>query len=220
VEEINDHFQELEGKGGQKEGDTLAEDALDIEGLGEEEPAPPPPEEQPAPPPEEPEQSPPAPSPELREIRDFELSIPEEEMTQITREMLLKLRRCVSAFASAQQLRHEEQLRARTAQIEAAATRELHRKAEEIRLIYQSKYEAKELALRRHYQRLVRLANKITRQKAELQQARRDLEEKLGTADSLYREVHDIRRMLRQRIGNLEGIDADDNDDDNNQSAS
>jgi hypothetical protein len=114
-------------------------------------------------------------------------------------------------------LRYEEQLRARTAQVEVAATKELHRKAEEIRLIYQGKYEAKELSLRRHYQRLTRLANKITRQKAELQQARKDLEQKLGATDSLYREVHDIRRMLTQRIGNLDGMDAE--DDNNNQSA-
>jgi len=208
VEEINDHFQELEGEGGKKEGDTLDEDALDIEGLDEEEFAPPPPRETEQPPP----------SQDLRDIRDFELSIPEEEMSQITREMLLKLRRCVSAFASSQRLRYEEQIRARTAQIEVAATKELHRKAEEIRLVYQGKYEAKELALRRHYQRLVRLANKITRQKAELQQARRDLEQKLGTTDSLYREVQDIRQMLKLRIGNLEGIDADD-DENNDQSA-
>jgi len=226
VEEINDHFQELEGTGDQKEGDTLDEDALDITGLDEEEE-----EEATGPPPEEPDE--PAASlvpdfpadlvpelpQELHDVRDFDLSIPEEELAQITREMLLKLRRCVSAFASAQRLRYEEQLRARTTQVEVAATKELHRKAEEIRLIYQSKYEAKELSLRRHYQRLVRLANKITRQKAELQKARRDMEEKLGATDTLYREVHDIRRMLRQRIGNLEGIDADD-DSDNNQSAS
>jgi CRP-like cAMP-binding protein len=210
VEEINTHFQELEGGVEQKEGDTLDEENLDIAGLEEEEPPPRAPEEPEKPPPAEisPE--------EIRDVRDFELSIPEEEMSQITREMLLKLRRCVSAFASAQRLRYEEQLRARTAQIEVAATKELHRKAEEIRLIYQSKYEAKELSLRRHYQRLVRLANKITRQKAELQQARKDLEQKLGATDSLYREVHDIRRMLRQRIGNLEGLDSDDD----NQSAS
>ena len=130
--------------------------------------------------------------------------------------MLLKFRRCVSAFALAQRLRYEEQLRARTTQVEAAATKELQRKADEIRLIYQSKYEARELSLRKHYQRLVRLANKITRQKAELQQARRELEQKLGTTDNLYREVHDIRRMLRRRIGNLEGLEAE-ND---NQSAS
>jgi len=209
VEEINEHFQDLEGSGEKKEGDTLDEDTLDIAGLDGEEPVPPPPEElrQPAPePPQEP-----------RDIRDFDLSIPEEEMSQITREMLLKIRRCVSAFASAQRLRYEEQLRARTAQVEVAATEELHRKAEEIRLIYQSKYESKELSLRRHYQRLVRLANKITRQKAELQRARRDLEEKLGATDKLYHEVHDIRRMLKQRIGNLEGLDAEEDD---NQSAS
>lgn len=211
VEEINTHFQELESVGETAEGDTLDEETLDIAGLDEEEPPPRPPEE--------PEQSAFEVPEEPRDIRDFDLSIPEEEMSQITREMLLKLRRCVGAFASAQRLRYEEQLRARTAQIESAATKELHRKAEEIRLIYQSKYEAKELSLRRHYQRLVRLANKITRQKAELQQARRDLEQKLGATDSLYREVHDIRRMLKQRIGNLEGLEAED-ENDNNQSAS
>ena len=233
VEEINDHFQELENAGGPKEGDTLDEEALDIAGVDAEERAPPVPEEtfEPDEPdfivePDEPDlmvepDVPDALIPEMAEevpdIRDFDLSIPEEEMSQITREMLLKLRRCVSAFASAQRLRYEEQLRARTVQVEIAATKELHRKAEEIRLIYQGKFEAKELSLRRHYQRLVRLANKITRQKAELQQARKDLEQKLGATDSLYREVHDIRRMLTQRIGNLNGMDAEDDD---NKSAS
>jgi CRP-like cAMP-binding protein len=211
VEEINDHFQELEGRVEQKEGDTLDEEALDIAGLDEEEFEPPQAQEPERPTPKLPQ--------DLRDIRDFDLNIPEEEMSQITRDMLVKLRRCVGAFASAQRLRYEEQLRARTAQIEVAATKELHRKAEEIRLIYQGKFEAKELSLRRHYQRLVRLANKITRQKAELQQARKDLEQKLGATDSLYREVHDIRRMLTQRIGNLDGLDAEE-DDDNNQSAS
>jgi len=209
VEEINEHFQDLEDREEKKEGDTLDEDALDIANLDDEEPVPPPPEE--------PEKSAPEPPQEARDVRDLDLSIPEEEMSQITREMLLKIRRCVSAFASAQRLRYEEQLRARTAQVEIAATKELHRKAEEIRIIYQGKYEAKELSLRRHYQRLTRLANKITRQKAELQRARRDLEEKLGATDKLYHEVHDIRRMLKHRIGNLAGLDAD---DDNNQSAS
>ena len=203
VEEINDHFQELEGGAEQTGGDTLDEGTLEIVSMGDE-------EELLAPPPEEQEQAAPEPPLELHDVREFELSIPEEEMSQITREMLLKLRRCVSAFASAQRLRYEEQLRARTAQVEAAAIKELHRKAEEVRLVYQSKYEAKELSLRRHYQRLLRLANKITRQKAELQQARRDLEQKLGTTDTLYREVHDIRRMLKLRIGNLEGLDEED----------
>jgi len=212
VEEINDHFQELEGTVDHTEGDTLDEETLGIAGLDEEEleSLMPPEAQAPPPPPETPQ--------EARDIREFELSIPEEELSQITRDMLLKLRRCVSAFASAQRLRYEEQLRSRVAQVEVAATKELHRKAEEIRLIYQGKFEAKELSLRRHYQRLVRLANKITRQKAELQRARKDLEEKLGAADNLYREVHDIRRMLTQSIGNLDGLDAE--DDNNNQSAS
>ncbi|TFH50893.1 MAG: cyclic nucleotide-binding domain-containing protein, partial [Lysobacterales bacterium] len=147
VEEINDHFQELESKLEQKEGDTLDEDALDITGLDEKDFDPPLPQKPKQPVPKKPQ--------EVRDIREFELSIPEDEMSQITRDMLLKLRRCVSAFASAQRLRYEEQLRARTAQIEIAATKELHRKAEEIRLVYQTKFEAKELSLRTHYQRLV-----------------------------------------------------------------
>jgi CRP-like cAMP-binding protein len=202
VEEINDHFQGLEAGADHAEEVILDDEKLDIAGLDQVGLL--------SPLPEEPGRPDSEPSQELRDIRDFEPGIPEEEMTQITRETLLKFRRCVSSFALAQRLRHEEQLRARTTQVEAAATKELNRKAEEIRLIYERKYQARELSLRKHYQRLVRLANKITRQKAELQKVRRELEKKLGTTDSLYREVHDIRRMLRQRIGNLEGLDAED----------
>ena len=210
VEEISGQFQELQGAGSQEEGDAVDEETLDTEDLVEQEPA--------SPPSEELDGSVPALAQEVPDIRDFELSIPDEQMSQITREMLFKIRRCVGAFASAQRLRYEEQLRARTAQVEAVATKELHRKAEEIRLIYQGKADAKQRALRRHYQRLLRLANQVTQQKAELQQARNDLEKKLRTTDSLYREVHDIRRMLTQRIGNLDGLDA--GNDNNNTSAS
>ena len=200
VEEISAHFQELEDAGSQKERTTLDEQALETCGLGEGEPAPPPSQE-----PDEPVTTL---AEEVSDIGDFDRSFPEEQMSQITREMLLKIRRCVSAFTSAQRLRYEEQFQARTAQAELVATKELHRKAEEIRLAYQGKAQAKEQALRRHYQRLLRLANMITRQKTELQQARKDLEKKLRTTDRLYREVHDIRRMLTHRIGNLDGIDA------------
>ena len=211
VDEINDRYKDLTSESDNTlTGDTLIEGVLDVSALDQ--------EKQPEVAPEEPQEDVPTAEPdEPGDVRDLELTIPQEELSQIMQEMELKLRRSLIAFASAQRIQYEELLRKRTERLKQIATRELHKKALEIRRAYRAKYEAKEQALRRHYQRLVRLANKITRQKAEIQNARRELEEKLKATDSLYREVDGVRRVLKQRIGNLDGLESD---DDSNQSAS
>jgi CRP-like cAMP-binding protein len=216
VDEINNRYQDLaSASDNTRTGDTLIEGVLRLSDLEEQAREGPSVEEIPEPPesaadiptgaPEPPAKSPTAPP----DPRSVDLVIPEQELSEITRELDLRLRRWLNAFASAQRLQYEEQLQARTEQLKQIATRELHRKAQEIRSAYRAKYQAKEDALRRHYGRLMRLANKITRQKAEIQNARRELEEKLKATDHLYREVDEIRRMLKQRIGNLDGLESD-----------
>ena len=217
VDEINNRYRDLESSSDNTTtGDTLLEGLFDVESLAGAEPEKP--EQEIAA-----EQARPPPPPPPRSTRSasssgtrLDVSIPEEELAEITREMELRLRRAMSAFAAAQRLQYEELLTQRVAALKQAAMREIQRKAEKIRQTYRAKYEAKEQALRRHYQRLARLANKITRQKAEIQNARRELEEKLRATDDLYREVDEIRRLLKQRIGTLEGLDLEDD----NQSAS
>lgn len=48
----------------------------------------------------------------------------------------------------------------------------------------------------------------MSRQKAEIQQARSDLEDKLKIANALHKEVDEIRRVLTERIGNIEGLES------------
>ncbi len=57
------------------------------------------------------------------------------------------------------------------------------------------------------------LANKISKQKAQLQQAKVQFEEKLSAANAVYRQVEDMRKALRQHIGALPTA-PDDVDDD------
>ena len=46
--------------------------------------------------------------------------------------------------------------------------------------------------------------NKITHQKAEIQHARREIEQKLSTAGDLYRELSTLGQTMTQQIDNLE----------------
>ena len=45
------------------------------------------------------------------------------------------------------------------------------------------------------------LANKVTAQKAQLQDARRQFEDKLQAANALYKEVEDMRTTLKKHLG-------------------
>ena len=62
-------------------------------------------------------------------------------------------------------------------------------------------YKKKELQLRKHYHKLMALANKVTAQKAQLQDARRQFEDKLQAANALYKEVEDMRTTLKRHLG-------------------
>ena len=62
-------------------------------------------------------------------------------------------------------------------------------------------YKKKELQLRKHYHKLMALANKVTAQKAQLQDARRQFEDKLQAANALYKEVEDMRTTLKKHLG-------------------
>jgi len=62
-------------------------------------------------------------------------------------------------------------------------------------------YRKKELVLRAHYKKLMALANRISQQKAQLQQARHQFEEKLVAVNALHRQVEEMRRQLREHLG-------------------
>ena len=60
--------------------------------------------------------------------------------------------------------------------------------------------------LRQNYEKLKRIANKITYQKAGIQRARRQLQQKLLAADEVHRELAVLRGSMTQQLDNLDGM--------------
>ncbi|MGR8921714.1 MAG: hypothetical protein ACU85V_19045, partial [Gammaproteobacteria bacterium] len=69
---------------------------------------------------------------------------------------------------------------------------------------YAAQYGEKEQLLRSYYKKLIGFANGISRQKAQLRQARQQFEQKLDSANRLYREVEEMRELLNHHIVHLD----------------
>ena len=81
---------------------------------------------------------------------------------------------------------------------------ELRQKEIQIRDRYVAQYSEKEQLVRTYYKKLIALANKISRQKAQLQEAKKQFESKLASANQLYREVEEMRNLLSDQIVYME----------------
>ena len=60
--------------------------------------------------------------------------------------------------------------------------------------------------LRENYEKLKRMANKITHQKAEIQLARRQLAQKLLAADEVHRQLAELGNSMTEQLDNLDGM--------------
>lgn len=105
-------------------------------------------------------------------------------------------------------LRREQQ--ATLERVREIAALQVRKKETAMRAAYRAKYKEKEQVLRGHYKKLITLANQITKQKAQLQAARRQFEEKLRVANQLYREVDEMRTLLGAHLGTPEETGAKD----------
>jgi len=138
-----------------------------------------------------------------------------DELNQILAELETRLRRWAESATAAERARFQEQLQARVANIKRAAEHQMRRNAEKIRQSLQAEQKKKEQRLQKRYEHLMTLANRISRQKAEIQQARKQIDEKLKAADALHREVTQLGENMSRQIGDLEGLMAEGDDTDN-----
>ena len=89
---------------------------------------------------------------------------------------------------------------------------EVKRQARAYRDKYRGDHAEREQSMRAQYDKLMALAHRISRQKAELQRARRELEEKLQATVRLQKEIGGLRDALTQSIGNFDDLEEDDSD--------
>ena len=123
--------------------------------------------------------------------------------TQIVREFEYRIREHAEAVAFSRANAVEERYQLQMKRLRWAAAIEVRKRQSLARQKYQRQFKKKELQLRAHYKKLMALANKITNQKAQLQQAKKQFEGKLTAANAVYKQVEDMRKTLREHIGGL-----------------
>ena len=137
-----------------------------------------------------------------RQLPRAELPAPaSDELGGILRDFELRLNGCVDALVGehGNALEHRYRLAVRRAREEAAAA--LREREAALRAQLDADYRHKEQTLRSNYRKLVETANRMKQQKAQLQQARQQFEEKLDAVNALHRKVEDMRRQLRDHLG-------------------
>ncbi len=127
----------------------------------------------------------------------------DDDITQIIRDFEYRMRDYVENVAHKRAAEVEARYQDKLKRLRKAAAIEVRKRQDLSRRRYEQLYKKKELGLRAHYKKLMALANKISEQKAQLQQAKRQFDEKLAAANAVYKQVEDLRKTLRQHIGDL-----------------
>jgi chromosome segregation ATPase len=147
------------------------------------------------------------------DILDDDLFDESESLTRIVQDFEYRIRDYVESAAFKRVTEVENRYQEKLQRIRRAAALEVRKRQDLARQRYEQQYKKKELQLRAHYKKLMALANQISEQKAQLQQAKLQFEEKLSAANAVYKQVEDMRKTLRQHIGGLTaGAKADDSD--------
>lgn len=124
-------------------------------------------------------------------------------LSEIVRDFERRVRDHVETVARRRTNEIEGHYQHKIKRIRTAAAVEVRKRQELSRQRYEQQYKKKELKLRAHYKKLMALANKISQQKAQLQIAKKQFEDKLSAANAVYQQVEDMRKSLRQHISDL-----------------
>ena len=129
-----------------------------------------------------------------------------DEIGRFTRELEARFRRYVEQVRAEERKRAQTQLQVHAKRLRELAEAQLKGKIITIRDRYQAAYIAKEKQLRERYEHLIAMANKMTRQKAAIYQARRQLEDKLRLAEQVHHELAQIGLTVTRQLNELEGM--------------
>lgn len=125
---------------------------------------------------------------------------PRDAISVLLAEMETRLRREVAKAVDAKSVLVAVEYQTKLARMRELTNEEMRQKEVKIRETYAAEYHDKEQLVRVYYKKLIALANKISRQKAQLQEAKKQFEIKLASANQLYREVEEMRKLLADQI--------------------
>ena len=136
----------------------------------------------------------------------------DDELGQLMKDFEHRLRDYVRHASQGQRQRLQSQLADRITKVKQAAVQEVKRQAKAYRDKYRSDHAEREQSMKAQYDKLMALAHRISRQKAELQRARRELEGKLQATVRLQKEIGGLRDALTLSIGNFDDLEEEDSD--------
>ncbi len=131
-------------------------------------------------------------------------SAPVDPLLGMTRAFEAELRRYVDGIRSEERARAQAKLKGYAEKLKAQAEEQLRNKVKMVKARFEQANVAREQDIRKRYEQLLDLANRLTRQKAEINQARQQIEDKLKRAETLHRELAELGGVVS---GHLDQID-------------
>ena len=134
-------------------------------------------------------------------------------LASLTSAFEAQLRRHVDGIRQEERARVQAKLKAYGERLKAQAEEQLRSKVKALRTRFEVANASREQDIRKRYAQLLELANRLTRQKAEINQARQQIEEKLGRAETLHRELAELGGVVSGHLDQIdEMLPADDSD--------
>jgi len=127
------------------------------------------------------------------------------EMSQAISGMEALLQR----FVEAERRRCEQKLAEWKVQLKKATMIVIKKQVDTARAKWMKNLSVNEETIAKHYRRLKLLTDRVAKQKAQIQKAKKELEEKLKVADRLHDEFDEIRNVLDGQIGAIDALDKD-----------
>ena len=132
-----------------------------------------------------------------------------DNIAELMRAIETQIRNQVGRSIEEQRARVRAELAERIQSVKQAAVREVRKQVEAYRDRYRAEHATREQKLKTQYDKLMGLAHRISRQKAELQRARKDLQRKLDATARLQAEIDGLRTNLSGRLDSFDDIEDD-----------
>ncbi len=131
---------------------------------------------------------------------------PADPLHGMTRAFEAELRRYINGIRVEERARAQTKLKGYAEKLKAQAEEQLRTKVKAVKARFEQANVTREQDIRKRYEQLLDLANRLTRQKAEINQARQQIEEKLGRAETLHRELAELGGVVSGHLDEIDGM--------------
>ena len=135
---------------------------------------------------------------------DVTPTLPADDLTRMTRTFEAELRRYVDTVRTEERTRTTAKLKAYATKLKLQAEAQLRAKLKTMSSRYEATHAARQQDLRKRYDQLLALATRLTKQKAEINQARVQIDDKLKRVEQLHREFAELGGRVTTQLDEID----------------